>query len=220
MDKLPICLIMLLAVLLNSCGRKSSTAVPGKGSDSIYRYDHIYHIAISEPQRALALADTAETAVSVHSELSGYSGGGYVTGLSVNKVANGGGLRWAVNVPESGLYNVSLNYQSKTETTANIYVGNTARTFDGTKTELSLPVSGQWNEASVAVYLQKGMNIVDVDTAAEISLDYMRIQGSARSADYAETTQAADTVPESADTEDVPYYVWQVKAVHKGHTEQ
>lgn len=60
MDKLPICLIMLLAVLLNSCGRKSSTAVPGKGSDSIYRYDHIYHIAISEPQRALALADTAE----------------------------------------------------------------------------------------------------------------------------------------------------------------
>ena len=144
---------------------------------------------------------------------------GYVTGLSVNKVANGGGLRWAVNVPESGLYNVSLNYQSKTETTANIYVGNTARTFDGTKTELSLPGSGQWNEASVAVYLQKGMNIVDVDTAAEISLDYMRIQGSARSADYAETTQAADTVPESADTEDVPYYVWKVKADDKGDPE-
>ncbi|MFR4142753.1 MAG: hypothetical protein ACLT1K_01625 [[Clostridium] leptum] len=136
----------------------------------------------------------------------------------MNKVANGGGLRWAVNVPESGLYNVSLNYQSKTETTANIYVGNTARTFDGTKTELSLPVSGQWNEASVAVYLQKGMNIVDVDTAAEISLDYMRIQGSARSADYAETTQAADTVPESADTEDVPYYVWKV-ADDKGDPE-
>ncbi|MFK2277809.1 hypothetical protein ACIXO6_18895 [Bacteroides fragilis] len=41
MDKLPICLIMLLAVLLNSCGRKSSTTVPDKGSDSIYRYDHI-----------------------------------------------------------------------------------------------------------------------------------------------------------------------------------
>lgn len=60
MDKLHICLIMLLAVLLNSCGRKSSTAVPDKGNDSIYRYDHIYHIAISEPQRALALADTAE----------------------------------------------------------------------------------------------------------------------------------------------------------------
>lgn len=60
MDKLPICLIILLAVLLNSCGRKSSTAVSDKGNDSIYRYDHIYHIAVSEPQRALALADTAE----------------------------------------------------------------------------------------------------------------------------------------------------------------
>lgn len=60
MGKLPIYLIMLLAVLLNSCGRNSSTAVSDKGNDSIYRYDHIYHIAISEPQRALALADTAE----------------------------------------------------------------------------------------------------------------------------------------------------------------
>lgn len=60
MGKLPIYLIMLLAVLLNSCGQESSTAVSDKGNDSIYRYDHIYHIAISEPQRALALADTAE----------------------------------------------------------------------------------------------------------------------------------------------------------------
>lgn len=60
MDKLHICLIMLLAVLLNSCGQKPSTTVADRSSDSIYRYDHIYHIAISEPQRALALADTAE----------------------------------------------------------------------------------------------------------------------------------------------------------------
>lgn len=60
MDKLHICLIMLLAVLLNSCGQKSSTTVTDRNSDSIYRYDHIYHICISDPERALALADTAE----------------------------------------------------------------------------------------------------------------------------------------------------------------
>lgn len=60
MDKLHICLLMLLAVLLNSCGQKSSTTVTDRNSDSIYRYDHIYHICISDPERALALADTAE----------------------------------------------------------------------------------------------------------------------------------------------------------------
>lgn len=60
MDKLHICLTILLAVLLNSCGQKPSTTVANRNSDSIYRYDHIYHISIREPQRALALADTAE----------------------------------------------------------------------------------------------------------------------------------------------------------------
>ena len=60
MDKLYICLTMLLTVLLNSCVQKPSISVPDKSKDSIYRYDHIYHISISEPQRALALADTAE----------------------------------------------------------------------------------------------------------------------------------------------------------------
>lgn len=60
MDKLHICLIMLLAVLLNSCGQKPSTTVADRSNDSIYQYDHIYDICISDPQRALALADTAE----------------------------------------------------------------------------------------------------------------------------------------------------------------
>ena len=63
------------------------------------------------------------------------------------------------------------------------------------------------------------MNIVDVDTAAEISLDYMRIQGSARSADYAETTQAQIRFLRAPNTEDVPYYVWKVKADDKGDPE-
>lgn len=60
MNKLHIYLITLLAVLLNSCGRNPSTTAPHKNSDSIYRYDYIYDIAISDPQRALTLADTAE----------------------------------------------------------------------------------------------------------------------------------------------------------------
>lgn len=61
MDKLPIYLIMLLlAILPGSCGRKSSTAATDKDNDSLYRRSYIYQISKSDPGRALALADTAE----------------------------------------------------------------------------------------------------------------------------------------------------------------
>lgn len=60
MAKLHIYLVILLTLLLNSCGQKPSATAPDKSRDSIYRYDYIYDIAISEPQRALVLADTAE----------------------------------------------------------------------------------------------------------------------------------------------------------------
>ena len=74
--------------------------------------------------------------MSIGREQDGYSGTGYVSGLNGVPVTDGGGIRWAVNVPESGLYNLSLNYQSETETSASIYVGNTARTYDGRNTVL------------------------------------------------------------------------------------
>lgn len=61
MNKLPIYLIMLLlAILPGSCGRKSSTAATDKVNDSLYRRSYIYQISKSDPERALALADTAE----------------------------------------------------------------------------------------------------------------------------------------------------------------
>lgn len=165
------------------------------------------------------LKNTEETSVSIGREQDGYSGTGYVSGLNGVPVTDGGGIRWAVNVPESGLYNLSLNYQSETETSASIYVGNTARTFDGRKTVLSLPAAGEWQETGTAIYLEKGMNLVDVDTEADILLDYMRVQQTAESADYAQTVQAADTIPEEAQMTDVPYYIWKVKADENGDSE-
>ncbi|ADV43499.1 transcriptional regulator, AraC family [Bacteroides helcogenes P 36-108] len=60
MNKLLIYLIMLLAALLNSCGRKPATTMPDKGNDSIYTRSSIYRISQSDPERALALVDTAE----------------------------------------------------------------------------------------------------------------------------------------------------------------
>lgn len=165
------------------------------------------------------LKNTEETSVSIGREQDGCSGTGYVSGLNGVPVTDGGGIRWAVNVPESGLYNLSLNYQSETETSASIYVGNTARTFDGRKTVLSLPAAGEWQETGTAIYLEKGMNLVDVDTEADIFLDYMRVQQTAESADYAQTVQAADTIPEEAQMTDVPYYIWKVKADENGDSE-
>lgn len=53
-------MMVLLAALLSSCGRKPATAMPDKGSDSIYTRDFIYQISKSNPERALALIDTAE----------------------------------------------------------------------------------------------------------------------------------------------------------------
>lgn len=60
MNKLPIYLIMLLAVLPGGCRQKSSTTMPDKSNDSIYRRNSIYQISKSDPERALALVDTAE----------------------------------------------------------------------------------------------------------------------------------------------------------------
>lgn len=165
------------------------------------------------------LKDTEETAVSVAREAEGYSGHGYVTGLDQIPVTEGGGIRWAVNVPESGLYNISLSYQADAQTKASVYVGNTALTFDGRKNVIDLPAADSWKEAGTAVYLEKGMNLVDVDTDSAILLDYMRVQQTAESGDYSQTVNAADTIPDEAQMTDVPYYIWKVKADENGDSE-
>lgn len=165
------------------------------------------------------LKDTEEPAVYSAREKSGYSGQGYVSGLSQIPVTDGGGIRWAVKIPESGLYNISLRYQSDAETTASVYVGNTALTFDGRRSEISLPASEEWQEAGTAVYLEKGMNLVDVDADADILLDYMRIRQTPESFDYGRTVNAVDAVPEEARMTDVPYYIWKVRADANGDPE-
>ena len=60
MKKYIFCSAILLALLLNSCEHKPSTAQDIENSDSIYLPNYITHICIKEPQRALALTDTAE----------------------------------------------------------------------------------------------------------------------------------------------------------------
>ena len=116
-----------------------------------------------------------------------------MAGLSGRSVAEGGGIRNTVVVEESGLYNITLRYQSDSRGEANIYVGNTAVTLDRVNKTISLQAGEDWQEATASVYLQKGINVVDLDMTAGV-LDYMRVRA-LPSQDNSTTIEAEDAVP-------------------------
>ncbi len=100
----------------------------------------------------------------------------YVEHLHKRDVPSGGGLRFTAVVPEDGMYKLDLSYRAAARTKARIYVGNDAVNLDHLGCELALPASnGQWADASRTVFLQKGVNIIDVDAVGEIGLDSMTI---------------------------------------------
>ena len=123
------------------------------------------------------LAECKESKVLTKTGKTGYSGNGYVTGLNAVSVENGGGIRWNVVVEESGIYNVTLRYQSEKTGKANIYVGNTTTTLDSLSKAVGLSnTEGEWKTVTASIYLQKGINIVDVDANVDAALDYMKVQ--------------------------------------------
>lgn len=87
-------------------------------------FNKVYEAELADVNRLLGNTDST---VSTETSLEGYSGGGYVMGLSDRAVTEGGGIRNTVVVEESGLYNITLRYQSSQAGEASIYVGNTAR---------------------------------------------------------------------------------------------
>lgn len=143
--------------------------------------------------------DSGNSQVKTVTQISGYSGSGYVTGLEKKTVSNGGGIRWNVIVEKSGLYNLYFRYQTSRDGNLNVYIGNTAATLD--KLVKSLPftnIGEDWKLTNSSVYLQKGINIVDVDSSAEIFLDYMNVKEvkNEELGDYCPTIiEAEDCVP-------------------------
>lgn len=135
-------------------------------------FNKVYEAELADVNRLLGNTDTT---VSTKTELSGFSGNGYVAGLSDRKVPEGGGIRNTVVVDESGLYNIILRYQSDRKGTADIYVGNTAVTLDRLNKTVDLDPGEGWREAEASVYLQKGINVVALDMTAGV-LDYMRVR--------------------------------------------
>lgn len=146
----------------------------GAYEQPVRSFDTIYEAEQSDFNR---LADNAASSVVTETTLAGYSGNGYVTGINSPMVTDGGGVRWNVIVEESGLYDISVRYQSAANADINVYVGNTATTLDKlTKTISAGAASDSWQTVNASIYLQKGINIVDIDATAEIALDYMRVK--------------------------------------------
>lgn len=123
------------------------------------------------------LGNQQSTTVTTKSEISGYSASGYVTGVNT-PVSEGGGLRFTVFAEENGMYDVSIRYASDTAGTLNYYLDNTALTLDKQVAQVSLNgTDGKWEEVKASFFLQKGINIIDIDTSsADIAVDRMTVQ--------------------------------------------
>lgn len=144
------------------------------------------------------LLSNTDTTVRTQTALGGYSSNGYVTGLHQRSVPNGGGIRWNVVVAESGIYNLTFRYHSANRGNLNLYLGNTATTLKEPDAKLVMKnTNGAWNTTAVSLYLQKGINIVDVDATREAALDYMQVQAvtALDNSVYETTIEAENCIP-------------------------
>ena len=142
------------------------------------------------------LLGNAASTVRTETSIDGYSGGGYVTGLNSRSVTAGGGIRFTVVVENSGLYNLSLRYQSASAGSAKIYVGNSAVILDRVNATVALSAASGWTTTTASVYLQKGINVVDIDTSVDAAIDYLRVRETGDSANST-TIEAESAIPES-----------------------
>ncbi len=138
------------------------------------------------------LSGNSDTTLTTESSLPGYSASGYITGLSERSVPEGGGVRFTVFVPDNALYSLTLRYSAQQDTDARIYLGNTALQLDNLLTSVPLSASDDFTDASVTAFLQKGINIVDIDSEGEIAFDSLRVRKS--NLDNTVTVQAEDGV--------------------------
>lgn len=74
------------------------------------------------------------------------------------------------------MYTLKLRYASKENATANIYQDNDTVNLNHKTAAVSLKkTDNQWANAYQTVFMQKGINIIDIDTDKEISLDYVEV---------------------------------------------
>ena len=156
-------------------------------------YNRVFEAELADFNKLLG---NSVSTVKTETAFEGYSGGGYVTGLNQRSVADGGGIRFTVVTEKSGLYNLTLRYQADSAGSANIYVGNTALTLDRVNKTVSLASGSGWQTVTASVYLQKGINVVDLDTTVDAKVDYLRVR-ELSSQTHSTTIEAEDAIPES-----------------------
>ncbi len=185
------------------------TAVGEYGKDTTV-YDKVFEA--EEGDFAFNALHPGENPVQIKNDAAGYTGNGYVNGLNKKSVKDGGGVRFEVIVEKSGLYNIDLRYRSDFSGKASIYIGNAARVFEGNKKEIGVTnTKGTWMNTGAAIYLQKGVNIIDVDASVDILLDSLNVKEWGEGKKYSQEFDAVDTIPAGAKQTDIEYDVWSVR---------
>ncbi len=102
---------------------------------------------------------------------------GYVTGLESRKVTEGGGLRFNTVVPENGMYRISFRYQAEADAVANLYLDNDMVNLSRLRAKVSLGATGaEWKTVYQEVFLQEGINVIDLDTEGAVKLDSIQVK--------------------------------------------
>ncbi len=141
------------------------------GTES-YRYDKTLE---AEDADFNVLGGLKASSLKAERGLTGFTGTGYVTGFT-NRVYQGGGLRFTACADAPGMYDLTLRYQSSTDEKFGLYLHNTALTLCNKVTDIAAPSCPGWSTAKTTVYLEKGMNLLDLDATSEnIRLDSINL---------------------------------------------
>ena len=81
-------------------------------------------------------------------------------------VTSGGGIRWIVDVEESGLYDLEFKVNSANTGKLNVYIDNTNLTFDNFAVNMDIKPNNDWQKYGATLFLRQGINIVDIDILA------------------------------------------------------
>ena len=101
----------------------------------------------------------------------------YVEGLDQIPVTDGGGLRFTAIVSEDGMYTLNLRYSASEDSVINIYQDNDTVNLGNLTASVEAPATEDgWANVYQTVFLQKGINIIDLDANGPVLLDYLNIR--------------------------------------------
>ncbi|MUT68256.1 S-layer homology domain-containing protein [Paenibacillus sp. NEAU-GSW1] len=145
------------------------TGEEGQGESTLDAIELTYNGELGELPNYRVQAEFAEydtvKGLSRESSLDGFEGAGYVTGYGHDSDAN---TRFVVSVLHDGMYDVMLRYASSNSGTIKVdHDRKSVATISVRNT------NNQWKETTSRMFLRKGINLIDIQSNADISLDYI-----------------------------------------------